>query len=295
MTITLTWQQFEPLDSATRQAELESLGGRMLRETAVFDQTADMLAYHNQLPDLIHLLQAGWTQLQTSQPHEWWQQTLTALLIDTLVFQHLANPEEYSADQLRQTLQPYISIDAAGLQRYLDHLNGYTQYQWQLDHLASHPPQNMAALLIEFLAYAHKEANVPYGRSNLIRHLLPTYFVERRTGQLTPRQDLGSLMRSGRPIPKPPASFHPLAPDGYTLQRFLAKLLNYEGIRPYSAAALFTLLPIWLNFLQTRHLLTLTEAAATQTDLSNLKPDLLAFYATFAGDGSLATAVSQTF
>jgi hypothetical protein len=120
---------------------------------------------------------------------------------------------------------------------------------------------------------------------------LPTYFVERRTGQLNPRQDLGDLMRSGRPLPKPPASFHPLAPDSDTLQRFLAKLLNYDPVRPYPAAALFTLIPTWLAFLQARQLLTADEAQTTLDDLASLKPDLLAYFETFDGDDGLVTAV----
>ena len=294
----LTWQQFDQMDSATRQALLEELGKNVLAKTAVFDQVSDMLAYHNQLPDLISLLTTGWTQLQrSSKANEWRQQAITALLTDSLIFQHLATqPPDASTDApetLVQTLQRFISIDADGLNRYLAHLNGYTQYQWRLDHLTEHPPQNMAALLIEFLAYTHREAQLPYGRTNLLRQLLPTYFVERRTGQLTPRQDLGDLRRSGRPIFKPPASSHPLAPDSDTLQRFLAKLLNYDPIRPYPAAALFTLMPLWLNFLQTRQLLTATETADNLADLATLKPDLLAFWQSFAGDSSLATAVSH--
>ena len=293
MTMALTWQQFEQMDREAQATKLADLGEVMLAETAVFDQTADMLAYHNQLPALTHLLEAGWAHLQHSQPNEWRQQMITARLTDTLVFQQLANPTNDSAAALQERLRPYTAVDAAGLQRYLDHLNGYTQYQWQIDHLADHPPQNMAALLIEFLAYAHKEAGIPYGRSNLIRHLLPTYLVERRTGQLTPRQDFGDLMRSGRPLPKPPASFHPLVPDSDSLQRFLAKLLNYDPIRPYLAAALFTLLPTWLTFLQARQLLTASEATAALSDLASLQTDLLTFYRSFAEDEALETAVSH--
>ncbi len=290
------WQQFTKLDATERQKYLDELGKVMLAETAVFQQTSDMLSYHHQLPDLIYLLQVAQAQLQANdKSSEWQQQTITALLTDSLIFQHLANlPPDAPAKAphaLVQALQAIIPIDAEGLDRYLAHLSGYTQYQWQIEHLAEHPPQNMAALMIEFLAHAYQEAEVPYGRTNLLRHLLPTYFVERRTGQLNPRQDLGDLMRSGRPMPKPPASFHPLVPDSDTLQRFLAKLLNYDPVRPYPAAALFTLIPTWLTFLQARHLLTANEAKTAMDDLANLTPDLLTYFETFDGDNALGTAV----
>jgi hypothetical protein len=292
----INWQRFTQRDAEARREYLEAIGKRVLAETAVFQQTTDMLSYHNRLPDLIHLLQTALAQLQASNERsEWQQQTITTLLTDSLVFQHLASqPPDAPAqvpDSLVQALRAIVPIDADGLNRYLAHLSGYTQYQWQLAHLADHPPQNMAAVMIEFLAYAYREAGVLHGRTNLLRHLLPTYFVERRTGQLNPRQDLGDLMRSGRPLPKPPASFHPLAPDSDTLQRFLAKLLNYDPVRPYPAAALFTLIPTWLAFLQARQLLTADEAQTTLDDLASLKPDLLAYFETFDGDDGLVTAV----
>jgi hypothetical protein len=274
------------------------VGKAVVAETAVFQQTTDMLSYHNQLPALIHLLQTAWAALQASdESSEWQQQTITALLTDSLIFQHLAGqPPDAPAtapESLVQALQAIVPIDAEGLSRYLAHLNGYTQYQWQLEHLAEHPPQNMAALMIEFLAYANREAGVPYGRTNLLRHLLPTYFVERRTGQLTPRQDIGDLMRRGRPIPKSPTEFHPLVPDSDTLQRFLAKLLNYDPVRPYPAAALFSLIPTWLTFLQARQLLTTDKANTALDDLSSLKADLLAYFESFEGDDALGTAVTR--
>ncbi len=298
MTAKITLKVLEQANPAALHTLLQQIGKNVQTETAVFQQTSDMLAYHNRLPDLIHLLQTARATLQTSsQSSEWQQQSVVALLTDSLIFQHLSSlPAEASAkapDSLRQSLQAFTPIDAEGLDRYLAHLCGYTQYQWQLAHLADHPPQNMAALMIEFSAYARREAGVPHSRSNLLRHLLPSYFVERRTGQLTPRQDIGDLMRRGRPIPRPPSDFHPLAPDSDTMQRFLGKLLNYDPVRPYAAAALFILLPVWLAFLQARHLLTASEGKATLDELASLRPDLLAYFEEFEGDEGLVTAVSQ--
>lgn len=292
----IPWQEFEGMNKAAQRAVLAEIG-KMVAETAVFQHTTDMLNYHNQLASLIHLLQAATAQLQaSSRANEWQLQAVTALLMDTHIFQFLeSNPADSASapPELVATLQAIVPIDAAELNRYLTHLSGYTQYQWQLAHLANHPPQNMALLMIEFLAFAHKEAGVAYGRSNLIRHLLPTYFVERRTGQLNPRQDLGDLMRSGRPIPKPKPNPHPLAPDSETLQRFLAKLLNYDPVRPYAAAAIFTQLPTWLHFLRARTLLTSDEATAALDDLAELKADLHSYFTNLPGDEGLGTAVAN--
>ena len=291
----MTWQKFQELDDDARRADLAHLGQHLLAETAVFQQTCDMLSYHNQLTDLIHLLQAGYGQLLENKPNELLQQTITAQLTDSLIFRFLEQnrPDTATAPaSLVDALQAFIPVDAAGLNRYLAHLRGYTQFKWKAEHLAGHPPQNMAALMLEFMAHAREKADVPYGRSQLVRHLLPTYFVERRTGQLNPRQDLGDLMRRGRPLPKQPASDHPLLPDKDTLQRFLAKLLNYNPTRPYAAAALFRLLPGWLTFLEQRQLLTSAEHQAGLADLAALQPDLLAYFANLAGDDELAAAVS---
>ena len=294
MTKLITWQEFERMDEAAQLAALAVVGQAAVRNTAVFQHTTDMLSYHNQLAPLIHLLQTA--KAHSENGSEWVQQTIATLLMDAFVFQFLASDPADSATaspDLLAALQTIGPIEAEAVNRYLTHLSGYTQYQWRHDHLAEHPPQNMAALMIEFLPFAQNEAGVPYGRSTLIRQLLPTYFVERRTGQLNPRQDLGDLMRSGRPIPKPPASFHPLAPNSDTLQRFLAKLLNYDPVRPYAAAALFTLLPTWLRFLQARNLLLPTEATAALEDLAELKADLHSYFANLAGDAGVATAVAN--
>ncbi|MEZ4590047.1 MAG: hypothetical protein R3D55_02720 [Chloroflexota bacterium] len=291
----ITWQEFREMDEAARREVLAEIG-EVVAETAVFQHTTDMLSYHNQLAALIHLLQTGYTQLQaSSRASEWQLQTVTALLMDAHIFAFLASDPADKATappELVAALQTIVPVQAEELNRYLVHLAGYTQYQWELTHLAEHPPQNMAALMIEFVAFAQKEAGVGYGRSHLIRHLLPTYFVERRTGQLNPRQDLGDLMRSGRPMPKPKPNPHPLAPDGDTMQRFLAKLLNYDPVRPYAAAAIFTLLPTWLRFLQARSLLAPAEASAALDDLAELKADLHAYFAGLAGDAGVETAVA---
>ncbi|MCC6606858.1 MAG: hypothetical protein IT327_26870 [Anaerolineae bacterium] len=293
----ITWQEFKPLDETARREVLAAVGEAVVEETAVFQHTTDMLSYHNQLASLIHLLQTAHARLKAGKSASEWQlQTVAALLLDALIFQFLeSNPADSATapPELIAALQAIVPIEAEALNRYLAHLAGYTQYQWELEHLAEYPPQNMAALMLEFLAFAHKEAEVAYGRSHLIRQLLPTYFVERRTGQLNPRQDLGDLMRQGRPIIRPKPNPHPLAPDSDTLPRFLAKLLNYEAVRPYPAAALFTLLPTWLRFLQARHLLTPTEASATLDDLASLQGDMHTFFSNLAGDEGLATTVAQ--
>lgn len=276
MTKIISWQEFEYMDEAVKQATLTGLGEAVGQETAVFQHTTDMLSYHNQLASLIHLLQTAHARLKAGKTASEWQlQTVTALLMDALVFQYLESDPADSATappKLVAALQAIVPIEAEALNHYLAHLAGYMQYQWKLEHLAEHPPQNMAALMIEFLAFAYKEEGVAYGRSHLIRQLLPTYFVERRTGQLNP---------------------HPLAPDSDTLQRFLAKLLNYDPVRPYPAAALYTLLPTWLRFLQARGLLTPADAHATLDDLASLQGDLHTFFSNLAGDEALATAVAQ--
>ena len=156
MTKLISWQEFEEMDVAAQQEALAAIG-KAVGETAVFQHTTDMLSYHNQLASLIYLLQTATTQLQSSNnASEWQQQTATTLLMDTLIFQYLeSNPADSATApaELITALQAIVPVEAEELNRYLAHLAGYTQYQWELVHLAEHPPQNMAALMIEFLAF----------------------------------------------------------------------------------------------------------------------------------------------
>ena len=62
----IKWQVFKHWDDTTRHKHIDEIGKQVLMETAVFQQTSDMLCYHNQLPDLIHLLQTAWLVLKTS-------------------------------------------------------------------------------------------------------------------------------------------------------------------------------------------------------------------------------------
>ena len=152
----ITWQEFARMDATAQRAVLAEIG-QMVGETAVFQHTTDLLSYHNQLTALIHLLQTAAAQLQASpNASEWQLQTVTALLLDALIFQYLdSDPVDKATapPELVAVLQAIVPIQADELNRYLAHLAGYTQYQWELAHLAEHPPQNMAALMIEFLAF----------------------------------------------------------------------------------------------------------------------------------------------
>ena len=83
----ITWQAFAQGDTNTRQEQLAAVGQNVLRETAVFQQTSDMLTYHNQLSGLIYLLQTGYAHL-----HARYHQPRCCVHIARLLPRHRTNP-----------------------------------------------------------------------------------------------------------------------------------------------------------------------------------------------------------
>lgn len=280
------------LNAGRPEATARHLGA--LAETAVtdlptFQQTIDLLAYHNQPRLLADLVRIVWPVLQTTRDPALLKlrNELVTRATDSLIFAHLAGqgydtlPVEPSAD-LIATLQAYFPIDAAGLARYLAVLSGLEQANWQLSDFdlrgsagetAVDPAtaaENLTTLLVEFLAYAHQSGQMAYSRANLAAPELRVYFSMRRIGQLAPRDSVADLMRGG-PRPLPDARFgkepHPLVPDRTTFENYVSRLLHFANPQPYRAAAVFEAVPVWLRFLTGRNLV---DAAGMQTALGDV-------------------------
>jgi hypothetical protein len=298
----LTYSQADP----TTQADL-------LQQTAVsaphhlptFQHTLDMLAYHGRSADSVTLLQQAWPHLSTS-PHltPRRQQEFAAQIGDTLIFHHLAqNPTTdpaSAAATLLPALQPYFPIDQPRLADYIAMLSGHKSYPFAPHHLITdsrdtavqqQAAQNLTILMLQFIGHTAPHP-IPRSRTNLLRRHLPVYLVERRTGQLEPRTDMTAVLRGQKSIPTQRPQPHPLCPDETTLQQYLSKLLNYDP-QPYPAAALYSLLPTWLHFLQSLNLITPAQQQATQQACQPLGAHLTHYFATHTNDPALPTAVTN--
>ncbi len=297
----MNWNQYKTLAPETRVAELNALAEQAGSNWTEFQLLLNMLAYHGETAVLTQLLTHNWPTLQNDpQLSDWQKQTIATFACDILIFHHLQTSREATPD-LQKQLQQFYPIDQQQLTRYLTALTSQSGHDWKLIHFHIDNPtpetnqqasQNLAVLMLDFLAYTHQTHNIAYAKANIMRQQLPTYFVERRTGQLEPRQDIAAAMRGERPRPIIRPQPHPLCPDPITLEQYMAKLLNYQP-QPYIAATLFDLIPIWLQFLQAHTLIDATQHDQTITDCKPMVADLRQYFHTHTSDDILLNNIQN--
>ncbi len=293
--ISIRRREFETADEQARQELVRQVAERAARDLTAYEALVDMLAYHGETAVLVELARQAMPYLQTNTAlTSRCKQELVAQATDMLIFQYVESSEDNLA-ALQAALEQYMLVDEAQLASFVAILRGERAYRWQLSHFVVEEmneerqqaaAQNTAVLMLAFLGYLHVQEQIPLSRGNMMRQLWPVYLVERRTGQLEERVDMTAVIRGERPRPVIRPQPHPLCPDKVTLEQYLAKLLNYQT-QPYKAAAVFTLIPAWLRFLQTCQLIDQTQQIAVSTELKSMAEDLAAYWSDFSDDPAL--------
>ncbi|HFQ93331.1 MAG TPA: hypothetical protein ENK32_04945 [Anaerolineae bacterium] len=299
--INIRWCEFETADEQTRREMARQAAEGSARDLTAYEAMTDMLAYHGETAVLVELARQAMPYLQTNTAlTSRRKQELAAQATDMLIFQYV---ESGGADlaALQAALELYMPVDEAQLASFVAILRGERAYRWQLSHFVVEEmseerqqaaAQNTAVLMLAFLGYLHVQEQIPLSKGNFMRQLWPVYLVERRTGQLEERLDMTAVIRGERPRPVIRPRPHPLCPDKATLEQYLTKLLNYQA-QSYKAAAVFTLIPAWLRFLQTCQLIDQTQQSAVSAELKSMADDLAAYWSDFSDDPTLRRDVEQ--
>ena len=66
-----------------------------------------------------------------------------------------------------------------------------------------------------------------------------------------------------------------LLPDSQTLDRYLARFYGFMANGTYEGAAVFTLIPTWIRFLQSKELVTEEEGYRTLKSLQSLSQSMV--------------------
>lgn len=232
-----------------------------------FYDTLNLLGYHGRLDLINEVMARAWPQVQEAGSYSGAAaQAYAGRATDHLLYAYLEETEQVDAQDraLQQQLERYFPIDPERLAPYLGLLAGHVGRRWRADDFAELDPQKLQGLMIEFMGYAH-QAGSAYARAHLVREHLPRYFLDRKAGNLYPKEDVGALLREGRrPRPVVPEAEDPLLPDAQTLDNFLQKMLQTVNPQPYVAAAILELLPLWLRFLGRRGLVEDKRRAEAQ-------------------------------
>src|SRR5690606_34932065 len=110
----------------------------------------------------------------------------------------------------------------------------------------------VAALLTEFVGWAHRERRQSWTRMTLASQMLLDFVVDRYNGELDGNRSMFNRVINEGARARQPIE-HLLCPDRRRTDAFCARRMSgFNEPDPYSVAAFFTLLPDWLDFLQHR-------------------------------------------
>ncbi len=250
-----------------------------------FFNVLDELAYHNQLEALIPAGRMAWPKIKNSLK-VWGADELAAIAVDHLIFQYLSSTSTPTSNDpdLLEAIAFYMELDMDRFTDFVSKLSTPGQTSWTMADFDFGPPpsppsygdedeeetderegrQQLVTLLFEFLGYLYHTEQVPYAKGELARPRLYEYLLRRHDGDFRTSQPKRITKPKKRRAP------HPLCPDRQTLDQFLGEMLGFINPQFYKAAATLELIPAWLRFLESRHLIDAHVREQTLTNLQDL-------------------------
>ena len=268
-----------------RVAELaRSLAEDVASDPPALYHTLNLLGYHNRLALINEVMALAWPQVQEAATYSGAAvEAYAGRATDHLLYAYLAETADPDASDpaLQARLERYFPVDVDRLEAYLGLLAGRLGRRWVEADFVELDTQKVQGLMLEFLGYAHRQ-EIPYARAHLVRDNLPRYFLDRKAGNLYPKEDVAALLRSGRrPRTTGTEPEHPLVPDAATLENFLQKLGQTVTPQPYVIAAILALLPTWLQFLETRGLIQSEQRSRAKAEVETVEERIRPLLATF--------------
>ncbi len=300
-----------------RTGDIPAMANEMARNAEEnidqFFNLMDQLAYHNQLAALIEATRTAWPQVKVSTKILGIDDFATQMT-NYLVFDYVTRtPEPDGQDPaLLDRIDPYMDLNLEKFAEYVAELAGQRSATWTMADFEFEPleseqfsdwddeeeetvdegRQNFSHLTFDFLHYLYQEENVPYAKGDLARTEIQQYILRRHDGDLEPVEPLFPQPKRSRRKGKAAAAPHPLCPDRGTLDRFLAGLINFINPQYYKATATLELVPAWLRFLESRHLIEAEQREQTLLELRGLGTEFLKVVGTHA-DPALGRAIEN--
>ena len=246
------------------------------------------LAYHGQTQALRQLVDTTLPLLrQSTNAMPGAADKLAAFAIDGLIFDRLDHMQSVTLDEeglLDQFIAYMPEIDQEELPNYIRCVSGQDDRAWTLadfDPSSNDFVNNTRHLTLTFTYYLRNISGVADFKAELARGGIFQYLWRRAKGDLETRQGRTSGKRQIRNLE------HMLCPDYATLDRFLGDLLNFFNAQYYAAAAMFEVLPAWLDFLDHYQLIELQQRIAAIEDYKRLQPVVLSLFEKYTSDPTM--------
>jgi|GEM_PF-5331345 len=260
------------------------------------------LEYAGKLDLLREITRHGWPELESAEVEAWASDEFADKAAGYEVLDYVLHAERPHRDdpELHDRLRPYMDvIDVEPLLALLEDMLGQGSAAEMSGETAETPAPVKARrsrgerrrqtkarrqaegrvpeqLRGQFLGVLHREYGWPLTRARLACEELRDYLGQRGQGYLAePTQ------HTGRPRKRAHAAGLAMAlcPDRQTLGRHFDQLIDTTELPYYAVVALFRVMPVWLRFLEEKHLVSATERERVLVELKELHAESCEFFA----------------
>ncbi len=264
-------------DYAGLEAYVEPLKAMAVRDIDLFYRIADQLAFHGQMSFLLRVMTAAYAGVSESGDIvPWGLDEFVSRIADLHVFTYIDDNQALDNSEAPKNLlgkmAPHVDdIDEEKFETFYYTVAGQRVQAWQAADFklqSSVGKNNLARLCQEFLAYAHSKG-IAFSLADLARE-----------------QWLGFLLEQNY-------KGHPLLFQPQKFDRFLAGLMDFINPQDFKLAASFSLIPVWLDFLLEKNLVSEKEKSTCIKSLQRLRQDLLKIFENRQEDPALYRSIEQ--
>lgn len=280
---------------------LNELAAQLPRSIEEFFNVVYAALYHGQAAPVRAALQAAWSSIaDTPAILPTGLDEYGDLLMRLMLYDHLEQaPAPRDADPaLMAALRAYGTPNTDWIERALRHLTAPAPTAWRVEDFgevvdADQWAANVEGLWFEFMADQHRQAQVPFSRSDLARievmHVLHQQVVQPSSPV---KHAKGKTRQASTPFAAQRAF---LIPRFGTLNRELARHFSLLGSQPYHAGAPLELLPAYLHFIARLGLIHPTELDEALAELRPLTTQIGPVLTSYGADVHLAQAIETAW
>ena len=260
------------------------------------------MLYHGQTQALFAAMKSAWQRVMTS--HDILPRggdKYYGTMVKLALYQYLETTATPHADdpRLRQALGALGGHpDPAWLTTAVDHLSAAMPLSWHVQDFgptvdAETWEQNVAALLLDWMADEQRRAKVPFSKSDLFKQEMQG-ILQQQIFEHEP-ESKGKRGKSKSKHAQTPMPGSPLLPRYDILDRTLAGKFQLLSSEPYEAGALIELLPAYLHLLARLGLIHPVEMDETCATVKPLVANVLTLLERFGVDIHLLHAVATAW
>ncbi|MGB0389217.1 MAG: hypothetical protein ACPGWR_30710 [Ardenticatenaceae bacterium] len=282
------------------------------QDLETFYDIVHQFAYHSQPVLVARLLRKAYPYLQ-GKSDNYPYSTAREFPAMAITYEILAYMEQHpTADVTARLLRKRVAYYADGavnwdnIGKTVDDLNGRANSEWTMADFGveGKPPSrdfnpdyremlNIVHFTMQFLRYLRYSEGISYSKGEQAREMIHQYLLRRQACQLEPTKS-GKRTPNRKQVTSRQAH-HFFVPDAQTLDRYFSNLINSAYPQLYSMATFYQLLPAWLRYLESHHLIDGTQRDQTLDELREMNADVLKTLSRYTSEPALLEETKNAF